>query len=74
MKKPNDDDIPVSKIFGRKMKNRPTKQEFEEELLDSDLNNFTKALQGGEDDPEGVRAEQLAAKLAEHQKLCYTAA
>jgi len=44
MKKPDEDDVPVSKIFGRKLKNRPTKQEFEEELLDSDLNNFTKAL------------------------------
>lgn len=44
IKKPDEDDVPVSKIFGRKLKNRPTKQEFEEELLDSDLNNFTKAL------------------------------
>ena len=44
MKKTDEDDVPVSKIFGRKLKNRPTKQEFEEELLDSDLNNFTKAL------------------------------
>ncbi len=72
VKKESAKEQPVSKIFGKKLKNRPTKAEFEEELLDSDFNNFTKSLQGGEDDPEGRRAEQLAARLAEHAKICYT--
>ena len=63
----------VSKMFG-KIKNRPTKAEFEDELLDSDFNNFTKALTGGGDDPESARQQELAARLAEHQKLCYTPA
>ena len=54
----------TTKLFG-KMKTRPSKAEYEEELLDSDFNNLTKAFTGG-DDEEHLRQQALAKKLAEH--------
>ena len=47
------------------MKTRPSKAEYEEELLDSDFNNLTKAFTGG-DDEDHLRQQALAKKLAEH--------
>ena len=54
------------KILG-KVRKRATKKEFEEELLSTDWKNFAKSSPGGDE-----RAEALAAKLAEEQKLIYS--
>ena len=68
--------VVVSKMFG-KVKYRPSRAEFEDELLDSDLNNLAKPFQGGDkssSSEEAARQAELAIKLAEHQKLIFTEA
>ena len=68
--------MPVSKIFGRKLR-RISKEEFEDELLDSDFNNVTKALLMGDVDEkaeEEARELRMDRLLAEQQKIIYTQA
>jgi hypothetical protein len=40
---PQEEPVVISKIFG-KIKNRPTKEEFQAELLASDMDNMSRAM------------------------------
>ena len=42
---PVEEPVVISKIFG-KINNRPTKKEFQQELLESDMENMSRAMYG----------------------------
>lgn len=63
----------MSKLFG-KVKNRPTKEQFAEELLDSEMSNLGRAVTG-EDKGEGEikeRERHLAKMIKDYKEKCYT--
>ena len=68
-----EEDVVVSKLFG-KITKRPTKKQFAEELLEGDMTNMGRVVTGDEKNKGDIKLREmhLARMIADYKKICYT--